>query len=173
MYQNPYVNNYTPNYNQQSLSDKIDGQISQLQQMKEQMKHNQQQPAINQTFQLAPQNNGGLRIVNSIEDVERELAIYETPFFNKDYSTLWIKNAKGEIRTFKLKEVIIKDEKDILIENLQEQINKLSNQIKEINNDKSSDERDYELQIEQHNEPVETKSTTRVSTTSSSKSKQK
>lgn len=172
MYQNPYINNYAPNYNQQSLTDKIDGQISQLQQMKEQMKHNQQ-PSINQTFQLAPQSNGGLKIVNGIEEVERELAIYETPFFNKDYSMLWIKNAKGEIRTFKLNEIIVKDEKDILIENLQEQINKLSNQIKEINYDKSSDEGDYELQIEQHNEPIERKSTTRVSNSSSSKSKQK
>lgn len=172
MYQNPYINNYAPNYNQQSLADKIDGQISQLQQMKEQMKHNQQ-PSINQTFQLAPQGNSGLKIVNGIEEVERELAIYETPFFNKDYSMLWIKNAKGEIRTFKLNEIIVKDEKDILIENLQEQINKLSNQIKEINYDKSNDEGDYELQIEQHNEPIERKSTTRIPNSSSSKSKQK
>lgn len=169
MYQNSYTN-YPQMYNQQNLNDRIDNEIAKLQQMKTNI--NQQPASINQTFQLAPQNNNGLKFVNSIDEVEKELVIFETPFINKNYSILWIKNAKGEIRSFKLEEIVSKDEKDILIESLQEQINKLSSQIKEMNYDKSSDERDYELQTEQHNEPIKNKPTSRVSNTTSSKSKQ-
>ena len=43
--------NYQQGFNQQSMNERIDNQIAQLQQMKEQMKNNQQQPAIKQTFQ--------------------------------------------------------------------------------------------------------------------------
>ena len=56
-YYRPYMNPYQSNINQQSMYDQIDSQIAQLNSMKEQMKNNanhQQQPAINQTFQLAP-----------------------------------------------------------------------------------------------------------------------
>lgn len=70
MFNNPYMNNY--NVGQQSLNERIDNQIAQLQQMKEQMKNNQQ-PAINQTFQLAPTNNNhGIRYANTIEEVAKE-----------------------------------------------------------------------------------------------------
>ena len=124
MYNNPYVTNYNPNFSQQSLSDKIDAQISQLNQMKEQIKANPQQPAINQTFQLAP-NNHGIRFVNNIEDVGKENVYVETPFFSNDMSILWIKSPKGNIKTYELTEIIPKDEKDIQIELLQEQINEL------------------------------------------------
>ena len=59
MFNNPYMQ-YNSNFNQQSLNDRIDNQIAQLNQMKEQIKNNQQ-PAINQTFQLAPTNNNGIK----------------------------------------------------------------------------------------------------------------
>lgn len=114
---NPYIQNYS----QQSLNDKIDNEIARLQQMKN---HNITQPAINQTFQLAPQNSG-IKLVNSIEDVKKEFAIADTPFINIDYSTLWIKNAKGEIRTFNIEEIKPKDEKDLIIEDLQKQLNEM------------------------------------------------
>ena len=170
MYNNPYMQNY----NQQSLNDKIDTEIAKLQQMKN---HNVSQPAINQTFQLAPTNNG-IRFVNDIDDVKKELAIYETPFVNRDYSTLWIKNAKGEIRVFNLEEVIPKDEKDLIIEKMQLQIDKLSSQIKEMNKNeqyyaKSYDENRYEYESEQHIEPVEDEKSTNVSNYRTSKSKSK
>ena len=55
MYNNPYMNTFNPNYGQQNMNDRIDNQIAQLQQMKEQMKNNQPSQ-INQTFQLAPTN---------------------------------------------------------------------------------------------------------------------
>lgn len=175
MYNNPYMPNaYNPNLMQQNLNDKIDSEIAKLQQMKN---HNANQPAINQTFQLAP-NSNGIRFVNDIEDVQKEFAINETPFINKDYSTLWIKNAKGEIRIFELNEIIPKDEKDTIIEDLQHQINLLSKQIKEMNdneqhNVKSNDESGYEYESEQPVEPVKSTKSSNVSSNRTSKSKSK
>jgi ribonuclease HII len=137
---NNYPRNYIPNYNnfnQQNMYDQIDSQIAQLQQMREQIKNNIQQPAINQTFQLAPTNNHTMRYVDTIEDVNKETIYYDTPFFSKDMSIVWIKNAKGEIRTYELNEIIPKDDKDIQIELLQAQINEMKGMI---HNAKSNDE---------------------------------
>jgi len=174
MYNNSYMPNYNPNVMQQNLNDKIDNEIAKLQQMKN---HNISQPAINQTFQLAP-NSNGIKFVNDIEDVQKEFAISETPFFNKDYSTLWIKNAKGEIRIFELNEIIPKDEKDLLIDKLQSQINILSDQIKEMNNNeqyyaKSNNESRDEYESEQLIEPVKSSKSSNVSSNRTSKSKSK
>ena len=174
MYNNPYMQNYNPNIMQQNINDKIDSEIAKLQQMKN---HNTNQPAINQTFQLAP-NSNGIKFVNDIEDVQKEFAISETPFINKDYSTLWIKNAKGEIRIFELNEVIPKDDKDILIEKLQLQIDNLSNQIKEMNNNEqyyaqSNDENRNEYESEQLIESTKSSKSSNVSSNRTSKSKSK
>lgn len=174
MYNNPYMQNYNQNMMQQNINDKIDSEIAKLQQMKN---HNMNQPAINQTFQLAP-NNNGIKFVNDIEDVQKEFAISETPFINKDYSTLWIKNAKGEIRIFELNEVIPKDDKDILIEKLQLQIDNLSNQIKEMNYNeqyyvKSNDENRDEYESEQLIESAKSSKSSNVSSNRTSKSKSK
>jgi len=121
---NPYMNNF----NQQSINDRIDTQIAQLQQMKEQMKHNQQ-PAINQTFQLAPQQSG-LRYANSLGDVTKEIVYADTPFFSQDMSVVWIKNTKNEIKTYELNEIVELDEKDMQIQYLQSQIEELKGMIK-------------------------------------------
>lgn len=123
MYNNPY-NNY---YGQQTLNDRIDSQIAQLQQMKEQFKN--QQPAINQTFQLAP-NNHTMKYANTIDDVNKEIVYIDTPFFSKDMSVVWIKNAKGDIKTYELNEIIPQDAKDIQIAYLQEQLNELKGMIR-------------------------------------------
>lgn len=122
MYNNPYMNNYVQNYNQQSINDRIDNQIAQLQQMKEQMKH--QQPAINQTFQLAPQQSG-IKYANSLDDVNKEMVYSDTPFFSKDMSVVWIKNIKNGIKTYELNEIVPLDEKDMKIQYLQAQIEEL------------------------------------------------
>lgn len=160
MYQNPYIQNY----NQQSLNDKIDNEIAKLQQMKN---HNITQPAINQTFQLAPQNNG-IKLVNSIEDVKKEFAIADTPFINIDYSTLWIKNAKGEIRTFNIQEIKPKDEKDLIIEDLQKQLNEMKGKMR---NEQQYYKTSNEYESKQFDESIENKTTTNVSNAKSSKPK--
>jgi meiotically up-regulated gene 157 (Mug157) protein len=119
------------NFNQHSMYDQIDSQINQLQQMREQIKNSaNQQPAINQTFQIAPSNLGGLRYFNTIDDVSKETVMNETPFFSKDMTVMWIKNSKNEIRTYELTEIIPKDSKDIQIEYLQAQIEELKGMIK-------------------------------------------
>jgi len=131
MYQNPYMSNYySNNYNQQSMNDRIDNQIAQLQQMKEQMKNNQQ-PAINQTFQLAPSNHTGMKYVNTMEDVAKEQVFIDTPFFSKDMSVLWVKDNKGNIKSYELKEIVPLDEKDMMINSLQMQLNELRKELKE------------------------------------------
>lgn len=113
--------------NQQNIYEQIDNEINNLQQMKERMKNNVSvQPTnLTQNFQLAPTNREIMRYVNSIEDVQRENVIAETPYFSKDLSIVWIKNLNGSIRSFELTEIIPKDEKDIKIEYLQAQIEEL------------------------------------------------
>ena len=59
----------------------------------------------------------------------------ETPFFSKDLSVVWIKNTKGEIKSYELTEIIPQDDKDLLITSLQMQIEELRKEIK--NNAKS------------------------------------
>ena len=134
MYQNPYMN-YQQNINQQSMNERIDNQIAQLQQMKEQMKNNQQQPtSINQTFQLAPTHASGMRYANSLDDVNREMVYADTPFFSKDMSVVWIKNNKSEVKSYELKEILPMDSKDMQIQYLQSQIEELKGMIKNVSN---------------------------------------
>jgi len=121
MYNNPYM--YQQTYNQQNINDRIDNQIAQLQQMKEQMRN--QPTSINQTFQLAPSNNGKMKYAGTIDDVNKEHVMEETPFFSKDMSVLWVKNPSGNIKIYELKETPIKDSKDMLIDALMLQIEDL------------------------------------------------
>ena len=158
----PYV--YPNMYNQQNMYEQIDGQIAQLNQMKEQIKNNHnQQPAINQTFQLAPSNNHTMRYANTIDEVNKEVVYFDTPFFSKDMTILWVKYQNGDIKSYELKEIIQKDEKDIQIELLQAQINEMKGMIE---NARSNDE--------YVNEPIEDEKSSNVQNarTSTKKSKQ-
>lgn len=109
-------------YMQQPNIDRINAQINELEKIKAQIQ--QPQPSINQTFQLAP-NREVIRYADTIEEVQRDMVVGETPYFSKDMSIVWIKNQKGDIRTFELKEIIPKDSKDIEIEYLKLQIEEL------------------------------------------------
>ena len=161
MYNNPYMTpKYIANYGQQSMNERIDNQIAQLNQMKEQLKN--QQPAINQTFQLAPTNNHSMRYANTIDDVAKENVYNDTPFFSKDMSVVWVKNTKGEIKSYELVEIIKKDEKDIQIEMLQAQINEMKGMIE---NARSNDE--------YADEPIEDEKSTDVSIHRTGSKKQK
>lgn len=174
---NPYVRPFNNMISQQSMYEQIDNEINNLQQMRERMKNNQlQQPIqptnLTQNFQIAPQSNNGIKVVNSVEDVQKELAITDTPFVNNNYTTLWIKNAKGEIRTFELKEIKPKDEKDLIIEDLKSQIYQLNSQIKEMNTyEQQHNETSDEYESKQLNEPTKNEATSNVSNVKSSKPK--
>ena len=124
MYNNLYNNPFSI-YNPQTDIDKINAQINDLEKRKSQI----QQPApITQNFQLAPSRDF-VRYANSLEDVQREYVIGDTPYFSKDMSVVWIKNLKGEIKTYELTEIIPKDDKDLQIEFLNERVKQLEEMV--------------------------------------------
>ena len=117
MINNPYM------YNTQQSVERINTQINELEKIREQL----QKPVqpITQNFQLAPTNRETIRYANSIEEVKRDMITGDTPYFSKDMSVVWVKNIKGEIKSYELNEIIEKDEKDMQIELLQAQIDEL------------------------------------------------
>ena len=136
MYNNPYMNSYNP----QMTVDRINAQMNELEKMKQQIQQPVQQPTnLTQNFQISPTNRDVIKYASSLEEVNRDMVIGDTPFFSKDMSVVWIKNTKGEIKTYELKEIIPKDERDLLIESLQMQLTELRKEVKEnaksINND--------------------------------------
>lgn len=127
---------YQPPTRQDNIN-MINEQINRLEQMRNQIvqqpsQQQQQQPSINQTFQLAPTTQSTLRYVNTMEDVAKEMVFGDTPFFSKDMSVMWLKNAKNEIKTYELNEIVPKDEKDLMIENLKIQLDEMNKVIKEM-----------------------------------------
>lgn len=123
MFGNPY-NAYNP----QASLDRINNQIAELEKMKTQIP--MQQPTnLTQNFQIAPTNNV-IKHAESMEEVQKNMVIGDTPFFSNDMSIVWIKSTNGEIKSYELKEIIQKDEKDIQIEYLQAQIEELKKEVK-------------------------------------------
>ena len=124
MYNSPYYS-----YNPQANIDRINNQIAELEKMKQQIPQQLQPTNLTQNFQLAP-NNNSMRYANSLEEVQKDIVIGDTPFFSKDLSIVWIKDTKGNIKTYELKEIIPKDNKDLQIEYLQAQIEELKKGLK-------------------------------------------
>ena len=158
-----YGNTYIPNvYNPQPSLDRINDQINQLENMKKQLQQPQTPPTnLTQNFQLAPTNRDTIKYANSLEEVQRDMVLGDTPYFSKDMSVLWVKKATGEVKTYELKEIVKKDEKDLQIEFLQAQIKELKEGTS--NNAKSNDE--------YVNESTESKKSTNVSTNRTTKTK--
>jgi hypothetical protein len=94
------------------IIDQANGQLNQL-----------HTSPITQNFQLSPISN--FKIVSAREDVDKEMVLNDTYFLGKDLNDFWIKNSRGDVREFTLQEIVPKDEKDILIENLQKEIEEL------------------------------------------------
>lgn len=126
MYNNPYMP-----YNNQSAIDRINTQMAELEKMREQLQKPVQQPTnLTQNFQIAPTNREIIKYANSMEEVSRDMVVGDTPYFSKDMSVVWIKNTKGEIKTYELNEIVPKDNKDIQIEYLQAQIEELKKEMR-------------------------------------------
>lgn len=107
--------------------ERINQQINDLERARNQMQ--MQQPTnLTQNFQISPQQQG-IKFVNGIDEVEKELVLNETMFLSKDYKQMFIKDIKGNVRTFELNEIIPKDSKDLMIEDLQNQINELKKEM--------------------------------------------
>lgn len=163
MYNNPYFNPY----NSQVTIDRIDGNINQLQQLKEQLaKNNMPQTPTNltQNFSLSPMPQNSMKFATSLDEVNKEMVYIDTPFFSKDMSVMWLKNAKGEVKSYELNEIIQKDEKDIKIDYLTAQIEDLQRRLK----DESSDT-NFNQPIE---EPIENEKSTSSTSIRASKKKQ-
>lgn len=146
--------NYYPNGNYyiqdlQGMKDRIDNQIRQIQA--------QQPQPITQNFQIAPTQNNEIdsKFANTIDDVRNTFVMKLGLFINRDYTTLWVKDVSGNIRTFELEEVIELDEKD-------KEILELKKQIKEMKG---------ELENERNSNNVDESTTTKKSTRASSNSK--
>ena len=120
-----------PFYNQQANLDRINAQMNELEKIRQQLQQPVQQPTnLTQNFQISPTNRDVMRYANNIEEVQRDMVLGDTPYFSKDMSILWIKNIKGEIKSYELTEIIEKDDKDIKIEFLQAQIEELKKGMK-------------------------------------------
>ena len=159
MYNNPYMNAY----NQQMSIDKLNEQINNLEKMRNQLQQPVQPTNLTQNFQLAPTNRDVIRYAGSVEEVQRDMVVGDTPYFSKDMSVVWIKNTKGDIKTYELTEIVPKDDKDIKIEFLEAQIKELKEGMKEYARSNDDDA----------NEPVESKEPTNVSNGGTSKTKPK
>lgn len=117
-------------YSSQASIDRINNQMSELEKIKQQLLQQQsmqpQTPTnLTQNFQLAPTNRDTIRYASSLQEVERDVVLGETPYFSKDMSVVWVKSTKGDIKTYELKEIIPRDEKDAQIALLQAQIEEL------------------------------------------------
>lgn len=124
----PMYNNQYYMQELQAMRDRIDNQIRQHQ---NQMQQPVQQP-ITQNFQLAPNpSNNELesKYAENIEQVKNTFVIKTGIFINKDFTTLWIKDVTGKIRTFKTEEIIEMDEKDREIFELKQQIEEMKGMI--------------------------------------------
>ena len=153
----------------QNMREKIDRQMQQMQQLNQnQMQQQPQIPQVNQTFQLAPNpSNNELesKYVNNIDEVKGIFVMKTGVFLNKELNTLWIKNTNGDIRTFELNEIIPQDPKDIEINNLKKELQRMKEMIN-YGNESDVNNSDF-------NEPDESKVTTKLSGRSKSNAKQK
>lgn len=165
-----YANNQYYMQNMQDLQnmrEKIDRQMQQMQQLNQNQMQQQPTPTnLTQNFQLAPNpNNNELesKYVNNIDEVKGIFVMKTGVFLNKELNTLWIKNTNGDIRTFELNEIIPQDPKDIEINNLKKELQRMKEMISNESNVNNSD----------FNEPDESKVTTKLSGRSKSNAKQK
>ena len=160
MYNNPYVN-----YNPQANIDRINSQINELEKIRSQLQQPVQPTNLTQNFQIAPTNREVIRYASSMEEVQRDMVVGDTPYFSKDMSVVWIKNTKGEIKTYELNEIVAKDDKDLKIEYLQAQIEELKRGMRKHESD--------DVITKPIAEPIESEESSDVSTVSKSSKKSK
>lgn len=129
-----YQNNQYYMQDLQAMKDRIDNQIRNFQQQN-QMQQPVQQP-ITQNFQLASNpTNSDLesKYADNVEEVKNTFVMKTGVFVNKDFSTMWIKDVTGNIRTFRTDEIIELDEKDKEIYMLKKQIEEMKGMIANAN----------------------------------------
>ena len=143
-----------------SPQERLDLQIAELQKARQNM--NQQPTNLTQNFSMMPQIPL-MRFSNSLDDVKKEMVLGDTPFFSKDMSVLWVKNVRGEIKSYELNEIVPKDNKDLQIEYLQAQIEELRKEVKKNESNVNVNE--------SITKPIEDEESSSISTISKSKTK--
>lgn len=138
----------------QNMREKIDNQMRQMQQLNQNQMQQQPTPTnLTQNFQLAPNPNSNeleSKYVNNIDEVKGIFVMKTGVFLNKELNTLWIKNTNGDIRTFELNEIIPQDPKDIEINNLKKELQRMREMIN-YDNKSDVDNTDYDESNESKN----------------------
>lgn len=150
----------------QNMREKIDNQMRQMQQLNQNQMQQQPVPNVTQNFQLAPNPNSNeleSKYVNNIDEVKGIFVMKTGVFLNKDFTTLWIKDVTGNIRTFRTEEVIDLDPKDKEILMLKKQIEEMKGMI---NNATQYDNTNID-------EPIEDEKPKRVSNNKRTNARQK
>ena len=149
-----YPNNQYYMQDLQNMKDRIDRQMQQVQQMNQnQMQQQPQIPQVNQTFQLAPNptnNELESKYANNIDEVRNTFVMKTGVFVNKDFTSMWVKTTDGNIKTYELNEVIQQDPKDIEINNLKKELQKMREMIN-YDNKSDVDNTDYDESNESKN----------------------
>ena len=138
----------------QNMREKIDRQMQQMQQLNQnQMQQQPQIPQVNQTFQLAPNptnNELESKYANNIDEVRNTFVMKTGVFVNKDFTSMWVKTTDGNIKTYELNEVIQQDPKDVEINNLKKELQRMREMIN-YDNKSDVDNTDYDESNESKN----------------------
>lgn len=152
----------------QNMREKIDRQMQQMQQLNQNQMQQQQPVPITQNFQLAPNptnNELESKYANNIDEVRNTFVMKTGVFVNKDFTSMWVKTTDGNIKTYELNEVIQQDPKDVEINNLKLELQKMREMIN-YDNKSDVDNTDYD-------ESNESKNATKLSNNKRTNAKQK
>ena len=141
-----YPNNQLYMQDLQNMREKIDRQMQQMQQLNQNQMQQQQPVPITQNFQLAPNptnNELESKYANNIDEVRNTFVMKTGVFLNKDFTSMWVKTTDGNIKTFELNEVIQQDPKDVEINNLKLELQKMREMIN-YDNKSDVDNTDYD-----------------------------
>lgn len=130
----------------QNMREKIDRQMQQMQQLNQNQMQQQPVPNVTQNFQLAPNptnNELESKYVNNIDEVKGIFVMKTGVFLNKELNTVWIKNTNGDIRTFRLEEIVELDPKDKEIQMLRNELERMKGMIN-YGNESNVDNTDYD-----------------------------
>ena len=153
----------------QNMREKIDRQMQQMQQLNQNQMQQQPTPTnLTQNFQLAPNpNNNELesKYANNIDEVKNTFVMKTGVFVNKDFTSMWVKTTDGNIKTYELNEVIQQDPKDVEINNLKQELQRMKEMINYAN-ESNVDNSDYD-------ESNESKNATKLSNNKRTNARQK
>ena len=148
-----YPNNQLYMQDLQNMREKIDRQMQQMQQLNQNQMQQQPVPNVTQNFQLAPNPNSNeleSKYVNNIDEVRNTFVMKTGVFVNKDFTSMWVKTTDGNIKTYELNEVIQQDPKDVEINNLKKELQKMREMIN-YDNKSDVDNTDYDESNESKN----------------------